>query len=81
MFNWHLSEEQVLGYRNHSAVLISDKDSEGLNSSVVQHIPNEDIKWRLTKPSDGSDELEEIVLRIQGILCEKELPLVKFAHR
>lgn len=50
-------------------------------ASIVQHLPDEDIKWRLTEPSDGSDELEEIVLRIQGILCEKDLPPLRLGNR
>jgi hypothetical protein len=53
----------------------------GLNTSVVQHLPEEEIKWRLTKPSDGSDQLEEIVFRIQGVLCEKDLPPVRISNR
>ena len=59
---------------------MKNKDGE-LNSSVVQHLPAEEIKWRLTKHSDGSDEVEEVVLQIQGVLCEKDLPPVKISPR
>ena len=59
---------------------IENKD-EGLNTSVAQHFPDEAIKWRLTNPSDGSDEMEEVVLKIQGVLCEKDLPPVRFGTR
>jgi hypothetical protein len=57
------------------------KDGGGLNASVVQHLPDEPIKWRLTNPSDGSDELVEVVLRIQGILCEKDLPPIRIGTK
>jgi hypothetical protein len=52
-----------------------------LKTSVVQHLPEENIKWRLTNPSDGGDELEEVVLRIQGILCEKDLPPIRIGNK
>jgi hypothetical protein len=57
-----------------------DKDG-GLNSYVVQHVQDEEIQWRLTKLSDGSDELEEAVLQIQGVLCEKDLPPLRIGNR
>ncbi|KAF9455429.1 hypothetical protein BDZ94DRAFT_1367666 [Collybia nuda] len=30
--------------------------------------------WKLASPKEGSEELEELVLRVQGILCKKDLP-------
>jgi hypothetical protein len=59
---------------------MQNKDG-GLNSSVVQHLPDEEIKWHLTKSSDGTDELEEVVFQIQGVLCEKELPPLRIGNR
>jgi hypothetical protein len=35
---------------------------------------NNPIPWRLTVTSDDGSETQEVVLRVQGILCEKELP-------
>jgi hypothetical protein len=35
---------------------------------------NNPIPWRLTVMPDDSSEAQEVVLRVQGILCEKDLP-------
>jgi hypothetical protein len=39
------------------------------------------LSWRLTFAPEGSTETEEVVLRIQGVLCEKDLPPVTKAMR
>jgi hypothetical protein len=32
--------------------------------------------WRITVPASDEGQLEEVVLRVQGVLCLKELPPV-----
>jgi hypothetical protein len=39
------------------------------------------LPWRLTFILEGKNEPEEVVLRVQGVLCEKELPPVRTEYR
>jgi hypothetical protein len=43
---------------------------------MVRNI-NGPLPWRLTFIPGGGTEVEEIVLRLQGVLCEKELPPIR----
>jgi hypothetical protein len=43
-------------------------------SSIVVMEVNDPIKWRLATSTNDSAETEELVVRVQGILCERDLP-------
>jgi hypothetical protein len=77
----HFCSSKFLARSSAKVTYTESKEGGGLKASIVQHLPGENIKWRLTNPSDGSNELDEVVLRIQGILCEKVLPPVRMGNR
>jgi hypothetical protein len=39
------------------------------------------LPWRMTFIPDGGTEEEEVVLHVQGVLCEKELPPIEKAMK
>ena len=77
----HFCSSKCLAWLSAKVTHTQSKEEGGLKSSIVQHLPGEEIKWWLTHPSDGSDELEEVVLWIQGVLCKRDLPPLRTGHR
>ncbi|KAF8229193.1 hypothetical protein L208DRAFT_1287784, partial [Tricholoma matsutake] len=37
--------------------------------------------WKLTQQIDDIGNQEELVLHLQGIICQKELPLIRKPHK
>jgi hypothetical protein len=48
--------------------------------AIVTHV-TAPRSWRMLLPETDDEEAEEIVLRVQGILCNKDLPPISKVPR
>ena len=57
------------------------QSSTGLRNKVSVTQYDKPLDWRITLPTKEDDVLEEVVLRLQGIVCAKMLPPVLLIPR